>query len=192
MLLLEEGLFMKRERIMIKELLLRREKAIVDKWIQSIIVTYPAKTSSFLRLQKDQFRNPLGHIISESAKRIFDEIIDEFDPERVKLALSDIIKVRAVQNFSPSQAVGFIFFLKQVIEAEIAYEIKNDETSEELKIIEHRIDRTALTAFDLYMEAKEKVFQLRMNEVKSRLIYSINENSVESIPLGKVNIKVDE
>ncbi len=174
---------------MIKELLSQREKAIVDKWIQSIIVTYPAKTSSFLRLQKDRFRNPLGHIISESAKRIFDEIIGEFDPERVKLALTDVIKVRAVQSFSPSQAVGFVFFLKQVIEAEVAYEIKNEETNEELKIIEHRIDRTALTAFDLYMEAKEKVFQLRMNEVKSRLVYSVNGNGVGIHPLGKSQYK---
>lgn len=163
---------------MIKELLSQREKAIVDKWIQSIIVTYPAKTSSFLRLQKDRFRNPLGYIISESVKKIFDQIIGEFDTEKIKLALDDIVKVRAVQSFSPSQAVGFIFFLKQIIETEVAYEIRSEETNEELKIIEHRIDRVALTAFDLYMEAREKVFQLRMDEVKSGLLYSVDESSV--------------
>ena len=156
---------------MIKELLVQKKIAIVGKWIQSILSTYPAEASGFLHLQKDRFKNPVGHIISANAEKIFDEIAGGYNTERIKLLLDDIIKVRAVQDFSPSQAVGFIFSLKQVIYSELEYNIKNEKISEELMAIEHRIDQTALAAFDLYTEAREKIYQIKLREVKSKLQY---------------------
>lgn len=156
---------------MIKELLVQKKIAIVGKWIQSILSTYPSEASGFLHLQKDRFKNPVGHIISANAEKIFDEIAGGYNTERIKLLLDDIIKVRAVQDFSPSQAVGFIFSLKQVIYSELEYNIKNEKISEELMAIEHRIDQTALAAFDLYTEAREKIYQIKLREVKSKLQY---------------------
>ncbi len=151
---------------MIKELLLQKKIAIVGNWIQSIIETYPSGSSNFLRLQKDRFSNPVGHIISNSAGKIFDELVNGQNIDRIKLLLNDIIKIRAVQDFSPSQAVGFIFSLKKAISDEIEQEIKDEKIFNEFVIIESFIDEVALAAFDLYMDAREKVFQIRVSEVK--------------------------
>lgn len=159
---------------MIEELLSQNRDGIVDKWIQSITTTYPSETSHFLQLKNDPFENPVGHIISDTAAKIFDEITKGFDPEKVKSSLSDIIKVRAVQDFSPSQALEFIFSLKETIRAELECEIKNEDLAEELTVIESRIDRTALAAFDLYMEAREKVYQLRIKEIKTNTSWLLN------------------
>lgn len=153
---------------MIKELLIKKKSSIVDRWIKSIYATYSPESSNFLNLQKDRFSNPVGFIISNNAERIFDEFINNNDYEKIKLSLKEIIKIRAVQDFSPAQATGFILTLKEAIYGELEHEIKNEKIYDEYIQIESGIDRLALVAFDLYMEAREKIFQIRVNEIKSK------------------------
>jgi hypothetical protein len=127
------------------------------------------ETSSFLRQQKNRFSNPVGHIISETAEKIFDAILSGNQSLEIKILLNDIIKVRAVQDFLPSQAAGFILSLKKIIHDEIKEEIKDIKMFDEFLEILSGVDRVALIAFDLFMEAREKIFQLRMNEINNRI-----------------------
>lgn len=157
---------------MLKDLLIKKKSSIINNWIQSIIETYPSKTSGFLKSQKDRFSNPVGYTISNSAEKIFEEIIGQNDIEKVKTSLSDLIKIRAVQNFSPSQATGFIFSLKNVIRKELNEEVIEEKVLSELIDFESYIDNVGLTAFDVYMDAREMLFKIRINEIKSRVAYS--------------------
>lgn len=157
---------------MLKDLLIKKKSSIINNWIQSIIETYPSKTSGFLKSQKDRFSNPVGYTISNSAEKIFEEIIGQNDIEKVKTSLSDLIKIRAVQNFSPSQATGFIFSLKNVIRKELKEEVIEEKVLSELIDFESYIDNVGLTAFDVYMDAREMLFKIRINEIKSRVAYS--------------------
>ena len=154
---------------MLKDLLIKKKSSIINNWIQSIIETYPSKTSGFLKSQKDRFSNPVGYTISNSAEKIFEEIIAQNDIEKVKTSLSDLIKIRAVQNFSPSQATGFIFSLKNVIRKELNEEVIEEKVLSELIDFESYIDNVGLTAFDVYMDAREMLFKIRINEIKSRV-----------------------
>ena len=157
---------------MLKDLLITRKSSIVDNWIQLIVETYPPQTSNFLKSQKDRFSNPVGYTISANTEKIFEEIINVRDIERIKTYLTDIIKIRAVQDFSPSQAIGFIFSLKKVIYKELEEEVINKKILKELENIESYINEIALIAFDIYMEAREKLFKVRVNEIKSQIAYS--------------------
>lgn len=157
---------------MLKDLLITRKSSIVDNWIQLIVETYPPQTSNFLKSQKDRFSNPVGYTISANTEKIFEEIINGRDIERIKTYLTDIIKIRAVQDFSPSQAIGFIFSLKKVIYKELEEEVINKKILKELENIESYINEIALIAFDIYMEAREKLFKVRVNEIKSQIAYS--------------------
>ena len=163
---------------MIKELVINKKPSIIENWVKLIIETYPPETSKFLRSQKDRFSNPVGYAITSCAENIFDEIINENNIERIKNSLNDIIKIRAVQNFLPSNAVEFVIFLKKVIREELK-EFYEGKTLQEFLQLESRIDRVALIAFDLYMEAKEKIFQIRVNEVKSHFVYRNNKEVLE-------------
>lgn len=154
---------------MVKELISKKKEIIVGKWIQSIFDTYPAETSEFLRLQKNQFSNPIGHIISEAAEKIFDSVLSGNQMLEIKILLNDIIKIRAVQDFVPSKAACFIFSLKDIIKDEVQQSINDIESFNEFCSILSEIDRVALIAFDLYSEAREKVYQLRMNELKNKI-----------------------
>jgi hypothetical protein len=152
---------------MIKNILRQKKNLILDTWIQSILETYPSESSDFLKHQKNQFSNPVGYIISDTVEKIFDAILNDSHIVEIKLLVVDLIRIRAVQNFLPSQAVGFVFSLKKVIRDVLKQEFKNEDLSNELLEFETKIDMVALIVFDLYMEAREKVFQIRVNEMKN-------------------------
>ncbi len=153
---------------MIVELLNKNRSVIIEKWIQSVFNTYQQETAKFLNQQKNRFSNPVGHIVTSNIEKIYDEMVNDNDIEKIKLSLNDIIKIRAVQDFSPSQALAFVYSLKEIIFEEVKHEIVDEKKYGELLAIESRIDNIALAGFDLFMDAREKLFQIRIKEVKSK------------------------
>ena len=154
---------------MICELLLKNKSLIVSKWIKLILDSYSIESSKFFNQEKNQFSNPVGNTISTNAASIFDEICGGRDFERITLLLTDFIKIRAIQDFSPSEAVGFVFLLKVVVREELSKEFNQEKMFDEMVELEYVIDKTALIAFDLYMQSREKVFQIRMSEANYKL-----------------------
>ncbi len=145
-----------------------KSASILGKWLQLILDTYPADTAQFLQHEKDRFVNPVGCIISQEIKTIYGELIHEMNLGTLTASLDGIIRIRSVQEFSPSLAIGFIFLLKQAAREELASDIAGNRISEELLDFESRIDRLALLAFDIYMECREKVCEIRVNEVAAQ------------------------
>ena len=163
---------------MLYELLVKYKSSIVSKWIKLILDSYSIESSKFFNLEKNQFSNPVGNIISTNAASIFDEIVGSRDFEKISLLLTDIIKIRAIQDFSPSEAVGIVFLLKKVIREELNKEINQEKILDEITELEFVIDKTALIAFDLYMESREKVFQIHLNDARYKLqkaVYPVND-----------------
>jgi hypothetical protein len=163
---------------MLYELLVKNKSSIVSKWIKLIIDSYSIESSKFFNMEKNRFSNPVGNIISTNATSIFNEIIGSRDFEKISLLLTDIIKIRAIQDFSPSEAVGIVFLLKKIIREELNKEINQEKILDEIIELEFVIDKTALIAFDLYMESREKVFQIRLNDAKYKLqkaVYPAND-----------------
>lgn len=157
---------------MLKELLINNKSSIVNSWIELIIETYPSESVNFLRSHKDRFSNPIGYTVSVNAGKIFDELINDKNKDRIKESLNEIIKMRAVQDFSPSQAAGIILSLKKVLRKELENEVNNTSVFKEYLNLESGIDDIALLAFDLYMESKDILFQIRISEIKASLQYN--------------------
>ena len=150
------------------DLLEQKKDIIQEKWFQAILDTYPADTAKFLKKGKDQFTNPVGHTISHEIGGLYEELLTGMNPEKISPFLESIIKIRAVQDFSPSQAIAFILGLKKIIRKTLKSEIRQHGFFEELADFEERIDALALLAFDIYMELKDKICEIRINEVKGR------------------------
>ena len=136
------------------------EEAIVERWVEKSLSSYPAQTHSFLRGEPDPFRNPVGHTLRRSLGVLVREILGEMDKHRLAEALDAIVRVRAVQNFSPAEAVCFVFLLRAAIQ---------ETTGAISEALHHRIDELALMAFDLYMSCREQIFDLRVNELRGRM-----------------------
>ncbi|GMT47359.1 MAG: hypothetical protein IEMM0007_0925 [bacterium] len=151
----------------LKSLLTEKRAAILRKWFDLIVDTYPSDTSGFLKKQKNQFANPVGHTISEGIEGLFDGLLEEADSGKVSPFLDNIIRVRAIQEFTPSEAIGFIFLLKQVIRESLQKEIREHQMYDELLRLESGIDELVRSSFDVYMKCREQVYDLKANEVKN-------------------------
>jgi hypothetical protein len=151
----------------INKLLAQRKTGIVKNWFTLAVETYPPDTASFLKKQKDPFANPVGKTISKGLEALFDELLREMDYENITSYLDPIIRIRAIQNFSPAQAISFIFLLKKAVRAHLKKEAPEEELFSELLLFESKIDQMAMIAFNLYMECKEKIYDLKANEMRN-------------------------
>ena len=149
----------------IETLLTPHKKAIVEKWIDRVLDSYGSP--EFFKKQKDRFANPIGSTISEGLKNIYPILAEDRDLAEASKHLENIIKIRAVQDFAPSAAVAFVYLLKDIVREELAKEINRNEVLSILSVLDSRIDKVALMAFDFYMDCRERLHQIRVNEVLS-------------------------
>lgn len=154
----------------LKKLVIDRKSSILQKWFDLTIGTYPEESVKFLRSKKNRFANPIGYLLSQEFEPILEGLIQEKDLKTLVPFLDNIIRVRAVQDFAPSQAILFVFLLKQVIREEMGKEIQGNRVGGELLELESRIDQLALLSFDIFMQCREKIFDLKANELKNRTV----------------------
>ncbi len=132
-----------------------RRGAILGKWLERTVATYPPQTSEFLRSEKDRFRNPVGNALQEGLEALLDQITGEMDTARVREALGEIVRIRAVQDFSPGQATGFVFLLREILD---------EELGSVPPAWQRKIDETALLAFELFVECREQIAEIKARE----------------------------
>lgn len=155
-------------KMRLENLLEQKKAAILKKWFDLIAQTYPADTSKFLKNKKDPFSNPVGGTFSRGLEALLDELLKEMDEETVISFLDPMIRIRAVQDFSPSQAVAFVFSLKTIVRKALRKEIKEGLYLDELLQFESKIDTLGMIAFNIYMACREKLYTLQANEVRNR------------------------
>jgi len=152
-----------------ENLLKKKKDAIVKKWFDAVAGTYPIDTSSFLKAGKDRFANPVGCTISDGLACLFDELVNDMNRERLIQHIEPIIKIRAVQDFSPSQAVSFIFSLKGIVRSVLSKKLENQQAKEALTSFESKIDELVMLAFDIFMGCRERLYDIKANEEKSKV-----------------------
>ena len=146
----------------------RKKAAIIKKWFDLTAHTYAQDTAEFLKSKTDPFANPVGGAMLKGLNALMDELIGDMDPRTINSYLDPIIRIRAVQNFTPSQATAFIFSLKKALREVLAKELRDGRHIGELFEFESKIDQLSLMAFDIYMQCREKIFQISANETRNR------------------------
>ncbi len=145
-----------------------REKgpAISKRWVGDTLDTYSKDASAAFKRQKDPFANPVGHALRVGLTAVVEALADGKEPHEVCPHLDEIIRMRAIQEFAPSEALAFVFLLKEATRAELGNAVAEPSLAAELAEFDRRIDRIGLLAFDGYVSNREKVYQLRVNEMK--------------------------
>jgi hypothetical protein len=152
----------------LKKMLTQKKSVITKKWFDLATQTYAPDTAEFLKTNKDPFANPVGGTILNGLEGLLDQLIHSMDPKTITSHLDPIIRIRAAQNFSPSQATAFILSLKKVLRKNLAKELRDGSMAAELVAFESKIDQLCLMAFDIYMQCREKIFQISANETRNR------------------------
>jgi len=148
------------------EELKKKSPKIVKKWQDSLIASYPEDTQRFLKKEKDEFANPVGYIFKNELERLYNGFVDE-DQDKINSSLMEIIRVRAVQDFFPSTAINFILELKEIIKDETNWE---SFSIEEKEVLDKKIISLLLSAFDIYEQCRQKLYDLRVHEIKRHVM----------------------
>ena len=149
------------------EQLSQKKKTIIKKWFAKVVDSYPIDTAQFLKSQKDPFANPVGQTTLHSLNGLFTLILDDFDHKAAQQLVDPVIRIRSIQDFTPSKAVQFIFDLKDIIR-ELLPAHSDGQALKAYDVIDRRIDAIGLLAFDIYMQCREKIYDLKANEMKAR------------------------
>lgn len=161
----------------LKEFLIQNRKDLIDKWYRAVLDTYPAEATEIFGRKKDRFQNPVGYNLSEAVKTLFDYLTNQSEPDDITGPLDMLIRIRSVQDYTPSQAVACIFIIKDIVRKELGPRLTEFGLHEELLKFESRVDQLLLLAFDNYMQCRQNLFELRIRETKAgtfRLIDKLN------------------
>ncbi len=153
----------------IEKQLLTKKKIFFSKWFDLLVNTYPSETVRLLKKESNQFANPVGNTFSVALGEILDEFLGENSAEKMSSLLDRIIRIRAVQDFSPSSSLAFIFGLKPLAREVLQAELTGGQISQDdLFEFDAKVDGLALFAFDVYTRCRQNLFDVRMREVKDR------------------------
>lgn len=161
-------------------------KVLIRKWVETALQTYPPKTSEIFKNQKDEFANPVGATLFRALEGIFDELLLDQSTEALTSHVEDLVKVRAVQDFTPSGAVSFLLALKKIIRKQCGRKISEAHMESYLFAFEERIDLVCLLAFDQFMMQREKIWKLRAQELQQRASYLLRKKA------GIVSVDVEQ
>ncbi len=159
-----------------REVLSEKRRAIATEWLVRTLRTYPENASRFLLLDKDPFRNPVGHSLKEGLRVVVEELFGGMDLARITPALDGILRIRAVQDFSAGEAVSFVFLLKKVVREELGSD------PQRVAALEEGIDELAVLAFDLFMKCREKIYEIKANDAKRSLYAQLNRDRKRAVP----------
>lgn len=152
------------------QVLTDRKPEIIARWFHLVVSTYPPDTAKFLLQEKDPFANPVGQALREGLEGIYEGWLKGVSEKELYPYMDRIVRIRAVQDFSPSKAVGFVVLLKEALRQELEPEIKKGHVSwEDLEYAYSLVDRVQLLAFDVYAKCREELYEIRVKEIKNRV-----------------------
>ncbi len=151
----------------LEQLLVQNREPILKRWRNLILDTYPPDGSVFFGQEKDRFANPVGTIITEGIEGLYNNLIGQADSDMLSKCLDSIIRVRAVQDFSPSGALTIFPLLKKSVREYLGREILESHLFDELLELESRIDEVMLLAIDIYVKCRQQVHDIRIRELKA-------------------------
>ena len=149
--------------MVLNEALAAKREAVLERWFQAVLATYPEDTARFLASGADPFANPVGHTVREGLGRLYGRLVADAPASELSSAIDGIVRIRAVQEFTPSAAVGFVYALRGILREELV-DVALEPSGQ--AALDNGIDRLALMAFDVYMQCREKIFEIRVREIK--------------------------
>lgn len=147
------------------EALANKKKEILHLWIERTLDSYTSP--GFFKKSQDPFANPVGSNISVGLTALFDLLLHKAELETYTRSLDQVVRIRAVQEFTPAQAVAPFLELKWVIKQVFSGDKETQSLLQELEALDCEIDRIALAAFNIYSECREQLYRNRIHELKS-------------------------
>jgi hypothetical protein len=165
----------------LREVLSRKADVVAARWCDAVLATYPERAYAAWTREKDPFANPVGHSLRVGTRAILDALLEGAGGEALRESVRDIVRIRAVQQMPPSVAVGFVFQLKDAVRSVLADELRDRRLAGELARLDRDIDGAAMAAFDVYAEERDRVVELRINELKRNIPWFVGRTGQAAV-----------
>lgn len=146
----------------LRQALRRRRPVLLKAWARSLAASPQAG------IPADRGRNVLSAVVADGLAAWFDALLAHDAPPAVSAAAERLIRIRAVQDRLPGEALAFFGDLKGLLRRELEGEMRDRQAWEELRALEDRIDALTRAAFDRYLACREEAFRIRLREWQDR------------------------
>lgn len=163
------------------DLLDARLDTIVDRWGDAVLSAYPPDSAAIFREQKDPFANPLGASVRKGTRGVLGAMLNNMDQEGLRSHLDEIIRIRAVQQMTPAEALAFVFSLRSIVREVVPEAEADPRYRGDLAEMDRKIDEVALSAFEIYAARREEVSDLRINEVKRQVSWVMGKMNRQDV-----------
>jgi len=147
------------------EALADKKKEILSLWIERTLDSYAAP--GFFKSSKDLFANPVGVNIGNGLTALFELLAAKAEPVAFLKPLDQVVRIRAVQEFTPAQAMAPFLELKWVVKQVLSAHKETQGLMGQLDTLDCAIDRMTLAAFDIFAECREQLYRNRIRELKT-------------------------
>jgi len=151
-----------------KEVLRAHERELLAGWFEQMMQSYPVEARKYFKKINSDFTNPVGANLYHSLEKLLHTLLsDAPDADAVNESVYMILRIKAVQEVLPSQAVSFVPALKQVVEQVCGKALKEAGVSfQEWLDFYSDLDTVALYAFDNYSESRELIYKMRLDQIR--------------------------
>ena len=147
----------------LETLLKEQQDSILEAWLNAVFELYPVEAWRFLKSSRDFYQNPLGHTLASGLRGLYAELLEGTDANKLAPLLDQVIRVLAVQELLPSQALNFLFYLKRIVRTQAEKQGLSPQDPELLGF-DNVVDQLLRLSFDIYVKCRERIFQLKVEE----------------------------
>ncbi len=145
-----------------------KESELLPLWLSDFFIHHGIDAVGVSRTVDDKFLNPVGFTIKAATEVLYKAVLGEdIQPELIQKQIAELMRIQAVQAISPAQALAPISLFKERIYSTVESALKSAQDFKDYKDICGRIDTLMLMAFDVYVQDKEVLYRVRINELKA-------------------------
>jgi len=137
-----------------------RRDAVLERWIELIRAEDGRAGASLPARGSDPFHDPVGDALRRGTASILETLLGEGGPAGAREGIDRIVRVRSVQALTAPRALSFVFLLRRALR-DVA---GGAGDAAEWEPLDARLDALALEAFEIYVDCRERVFEIRARE----------------------------
>ena len=147
---------------------LSHKSDILSLWMERLLVLYEGKIASSSPF-KDALEAALDTVLTYAHNA----------NDNLDSALFEVSRIFAVQEMQPSKALSLFFELLPIMQKFSSADGHNAALiTREYEVMRLRLEGLTLQLFDSFMMHKEKIFQLKLDELKRRLFMQLRRTEV--------------
>ena len=137
--------------------------ALLEQWLDCALALFP---------EKMEYSTPVAMMLSRSLEAILSGLGES--GKGCQQDLDDVTRILAVQSIPPSKALSIFFELKLILRSiMMKTSVAERLSGEALEACFARLDSLTLEAFDSYMQHREKLYQLKVEEGRRRMFMAL-------------------